>query len=88
MSDLTKTELQEKPPIEINFPLNDSDIICLLKGVEYTQQVYLYPKQMVRIKVFSSDRMKHISWDDWRRIVHACYSNPELMDVIQRIDNE
>jgi len=88
MNDFTKNELQEKPPIEINFPLNDLDIIRLLKGVEYTQQVYLHPKQMVRIKVFSSDRMKHISWNDWRQIVHASYSSPHLMDVIRRIENE
>ncbi len=84
MNDFTKEELE----IEINFPLNDADIIRLLKGVEYTQQVYLHPKKMVRIKVFSSDRVKHISLGDWLKIVHASYSNPDLMAVIQRIENE
>lgn len=60
----------------------------ILKGVEYTQQVHLHYKQMVRIKVFSSDRVKHISWEHWKSICQASYGNPELEKVIRFIENE
>jgi hypothetical protein len=42
-------KFKEKPPIEINSPLNDLDIIKILKGVEYTKQVYTDYKQVVLI---------------------------------------
>ncbi len=81
-------KLEEKPPIEIHFPLNDLDIMKILKGVEYTQQVHLPYIQFVRIKVFSSDRVKHISWENWRSLCRIAYGNPELEKIIRFIENE
>jgi hypothetical protein len=79
---------KEKLPIEIHFPLNDLDIMKILKGVEYTQKVYLNHKQMVHIKVFSSDRVKPISWENWRRLFAVCDSHPELQKVLRFIEAE
>lgn len=81
-------KFKPKPPIEINFPLNDLDIMKILKGVEYSQEVHLNPKQVVRVKVFSSDRVKHISWENWRSLCAAAYKNPELERIIKFIENE
>lgn len=82
----------EKPPIEVNFPLNDSDILKILKGVEYNQIVAVgaldTPPIRFHIKVFSSDRIKHISLDNWRKIVRAAYASPELMHIIDEIERE
>lgn len=86
MNELEK--FHEKPPIEINFPLSDADIMKILKGVEFTQEVHLHSKSKVRIKVFSSDRIKHISLDNWRKIVRAAYASPELMHIIDEIERE
>jgi hypothetical protein len=57
-----------------------------LKGVEYTQKVHLHKQKTVRIKVFSSDRVKHISWDEWRNLCQAAYSNPDLEQIIRDIE--
>lgn len=85
-------ELKEERPIEINFPLGDKDILKILKGVEYNQILTIgtfdIKPQRIHVRVFSSDRVKNISWENWRRIVAAAYCNPDLMDVIQRIENE
>lgn len=86
MDELAK--YKEKPPIEINFPLNDLDIMKILKGVEYTQQIHVDHNQIVRVKVFSSDRVKHISWENWRELCIAASRNPELERIIRFIENE
>jgi hypothetical protein len=82
----------EERPIEVHFPLNEKDIIKLLKGVEYNQILTIglpeQKTQRIHVRVFFSDRVKHVSWENWRKIVTACYSNPDLMDLIQRIENE
>lgn len=85
-------ESKSERPIEINFPLGDEDIIKILKGVEYNQiltiGVFDHKPQKIHVRVFSSDRVKHISWENWKKIIHASYSNPELNDLIQKIINE
>jgi len=85
-------EPKEERPIEINFPLGEKDILKILKGVEYNQILTVGSFDAnpvkVHVRVFSSDRIKHITWENWRKLIHACYSNPALMDVIQSIEND
>lgn len=74
-------------PLEIHFPLSEKDLINLIKGVEYNQIRYLSDGNQIRIKVYSADKIKHISLNNWIKIVHASYSNPALMDLIHEIES-
>lgn len=85
MNDL---EQKKQIMIEINFPLNDLDIINILKGVEYNQETHLNSGQKIRIKVFSKNRVKHISWENWMMIKRMCYLNQELEGIIRLIEEE
>lgn len=85
-----KEQLEERP-IEVNFPLDEKDILRLLKGVEYNQILTLgvFEKPIrIHVKVFSSDRVKYITWENWRKIIDASYSHPALMDIIRKIESE
>ena len=85
-------ESEHERPIEINFPLGDKDILKILKGVEYNQILTVgainEKPQRIHVRVFSSERVKNISWENWRKIVRACYSNPDLEQVIRDIESE
>ena len=87
-----REESEEERPIEINFPMADKDLLKILKGVEYNQILTVgalnTQPQRIHVKVFSSDRVKHISWENWRKIVRACYSNPDLEHVIRYIESQ
>jgi hypothetical protein len=82
----------EERPIEIMFPLNERDILKILKGVEFNQILTIgtfeSKPQRIHVRVFSSDRMKHITWDNWRKILYASHNNFDLMQVIQQIESE
>lgn len=58
MTKLLESNEKQNLPIEINFSLNALDIMKLLKGEEYRQEFYLNKKQIIKVKVFSSDRKK------------------------------
>jgi hypothetical protein len=82
----------EERPIEVPFPLDEKDILRLLKGVEYNQILTVgaleKKPQRIHIRVFSPDRVKQISWEQWQKIVYASFNNPDLMRVIEDIHNE
>lgn len=80
--------MNDKKPIEIHFPLKDSDILKLLKGVEYSNSQYINSDLQVHIKVYSSDRVKYISWENWRKLCAISYNIPLMRDIISEIDNE
>lgn len=81
-------EYRTPEPIEMHFPLTDVDIMRILKGVEYNQLQTLRDGTKIRVSVYSSDRVKHISLENWRHLVKAAYNYPELMRIIQYIENE
>ena len=81
-------QYKEPHPIEVHFPLSSRDVIRILKGVEYNQEQILRDGTRLRVTVYSSDRVKHISWDNWRHLVAAASKDPELMRIIQFIENE
>lgn len=85
-------EIKEDRPIEVHFPLPERDILKLLKGVEFNQILTIglldQKPQRLHIRVFSADRVKHITWDQWKKIVHASFNNRELRNVIEEITYE
>lgn len=82
----------EERPIEIHFPLDERDILRLLKGIEYNQIVTFgaleNKPQRIHIRVFSPDRVKHISWEKWRKFVFLCMQYPELIHTIEEMEKE
>ena len=83
--------IQERP-IEFHFPLDDSQIVKLLHGVEFNKIIttgfFDNHPQRIHVKVYSADRVKKISWKKWQKLVYSAMNYPELMNVIHEIDNE
>ena len=73
-------------PIEINFPLTDNQILQLLKGEEFIFQMQLHENLMIKVKVFSPDRVKHISVSDRSRICRERFGNFGLDRVLTDIE--
>jgi hypothetical protein len=74
--------------IAIDFPLDDKDIIKIMKGNEYSLYKMISPRIEIRVKVFSSDRVKNISWENWRLLTKFAWEHPELRSLIKKIESE
>ncbi len=74
--------------IAIDFPLDDKDIIKIMKGNEYSLYKMISPRMEIRVKVFSSDRVKNISFENWQELRKISWDNPELRKLIEKITNE
>lgn len=79
-------QIKEQRAIEINFPLRDIDLLKILKGTEFNLIKHLPDGKKIHIKIFSPDKVKHISYENWCHLVAASWSNPELQKIIEFIE--
>jgi len=73
---------------ELHFPLSESDIINILKGVEYSMLQTTIEGIRICARIYTADRQKVISLENWHRILYLSYNDPSLMDLLRDIDKE
>lgn len=71
---------------EINFALNDDEILSLLKGIEFNLIQHYGQNAAVRVRVYSKDRKKILSSEQWRNIRQMACSDPALDSYLRAIE--